>query len=128
MNLLFRAVAVLLLSSVFGILLRKNTPELALLLSIASVCFVFLSTLETIKQFRSFLDSVSTVLSNAEILIRPVLKCLAIAITTRVASELCRDASQGAASSALEFMGTVCALSVAMPLILSLVRTIGALL
>ena len=61
-------------------------------------------------------------------MIRPVLKCLAIAIITKITSELCRDASQNTASAAIELLGTVCALSVAMPLIVSMLKTVGGLI
>ncbi len=55
------------------------------------------------------------------------MKCLDIAAVSRLSAELCRAASQGAASAVVDLMGTVCALSVAMPLILSVVNTIGGL-
>jgi stage III sporulation protein AD len=128
MDLLIRAAAVLLLSSLIGILLRKQVPELSLLLSLASVCFVFAATLTSAASFRDFLDTIRPLIRSEDMLTVPVLKCLSIAVTTQIASELCRDASQGAASAVLEFMGTVCALSVAMPLLLSLVKTLGGLL
>ena len=128
MNLLFRAAAVLLLSALLSILLRKEIPELALLLSLTAICTVLVTALETAKQRRALVSTVQSILKNADMLTAPVLKCLGIAVTTRIASELCRDASQGAASAALEFMGTICALTVAMPLILSLLKSIGGLL
>ncbi len=128
MNLLFRTAAILLLSVLLSILLRKGVPELALLLSLAAICTVLVTALETAKQLRDLVYTTQSILRNADMLTAPVLKCLGIAVTTRIASELCRDASQGAASAALEFMGTVCALTVALPLILSLLKSIGGLL
>ena len=128
MDLLYRATAVLLLSSLLGILLKKNAPELSLLLSLAAVLFVFLSAMSAAEQFREFVRTIQSYLSGMDMLMLPVFKCLAIAVTSRVGAELCRDANQAAAASSLELMGTVCALGVAMPLILSLVKTLGGLL
>ena len=62
-----------------------------------------------------------------ETLTGPVLKCVAIAIITKVTAELCKDASQGAAASAVELAGTVCAMSAAMPLIMSMLKMIGGM-
>ena len=128
MNLLYRATAVLLLSSLLGILLKKNAPELSLLLSLAAVLFVFLSAMSAAEQFREFVRTIQSYLSGMDMLMLPVFKCLGIAVISRVGAELCRDANQAAAASSLELMGTVCALGVAMPLILSLVKTLGGLL
>ena len=98
MNLLFRTAAILLLSVLLSILLRKGVPELALLLSLAAICTVLVTALETAKQLRDLVYTTQSILRNADMLTAPVLKCLGIAVTTRIASELCRDASQGAAT------------------------------
>lgn len=128
MELILRSAAVLLLSALTALLLKKNAPELALMLSLAALCTVFLSLLNVIRQFRSLFDTVSILLPDSEIMIRPVLKCLAIAVITKITAELCRDASQNTASAAIELMGTVCALSVAMPLIVSMIKSVGGLI
>lgn len=128
MELILRSAAVLLLSALTALLLKKNAPELALMLSLAALCTVFLSLLNVIRQFRSLFDTVSVLLPDSEIMIRPVLKCLAIAVITKITAELCRDASQNTASAAIELMGTVCALSVAMPLIVSMIKSVGGLI
>ena len=62
-----------------------------------------------------------------KLFIAPVMKCAAIAIVTKLASELCRDSSQSAVASSVELAGSICALSVAMPLIISMLKTIGAM-
>lgn len=128
MELILRSAAVLLLSALMALLLKKNAPELALMLSLAALCTVFLSLLNVIRQFRSLFDTVSVLLPDSEIMIRPVLKCLAIAVITKITAELCRDASQNTASAAIELIGTVCALSVAMPLIVSMIKSVGGLI
>lgn len=128
MELILRSAAVLLLSALTALLLKKNAPELALMLSLAALCTVFLSLLNVIRQFRSLFDTVSVLLPDSEIMIRPVLKCLAIAVITKITAELCRDASQDTASAAIELIGTVCALSVAMPLIVSMIKSVGGLI
>lgn len=128
MELMLRSAAVLLLSALTALILKKNAPELALMLSFVALCTVFLSLLDTVRQFRSLFDTVTVLLPDSEMMIRPVLKCLAIAIITKITSELCRDASQNTASAAIELLGTVCALSVAMPLIVSMLKTVGGLI
>ena len=54
----------------------------------------------------------------------PLFKTMAIALTVRIGSSFCRDASQNALASLMETAGAVCALVVAAPLL----RTVIALL
>ena len=128
MDLLLKASALLLVASLIGLLLRRNNPELGLVLSLTAVTLVFLLAGSLGEAFKAFTETVGKLTENGAALTYPVLKCLGIAILTRVTAELCRDASNAAASSAVELIGTVCALCVALPLILSIVKTIGGLL
>ena len=128
MDLLLKASALLLVASLIGLLLRRNNPELGLVLSLTAVTLVFLLAASLGAAFKEFTETVGKLTENGAALTYPVLKCLGIAILTRITAELCRDASNAAASSAVELMGTVCALCVALPLILSIVKTIGGLL
>ena len=59
---------------------------------------------------------------------RPMLKCLGIAAASRLGADLCRDASQAALASAVELAGTLCAVAVSMPMIFTMLTTIGGLL
>jgi stage III sporulation protein AD len=57
-----------------------------------------------------------------------MLKCLGIAFISKFGADLCRDASQSALASAVETAGNLCAAALAMPLIISLMTTIGGML
>ena len=47
---------------------------------------------------------------------------------TRVTADLCKDASQNAAASAVELAGTFCALGIIMPLLLTMLKMVGEFL
>ena len=64
----------------------------------------------------------------SETLIKPVIKCVAVAIITKMSADLCKDASQASAASAVELAGTVCALCIIMPLLLSMLTAIGGMI
>ena len=55
-----------------------------------------------------------TGLSSA--LFSPLLKCVGIGLTCRVAADLCRDGGQSAMAGAVELIGAVGALYVSLPL------------
>ena len=77
---------------------------------------------------RTLAETVRTIVGDDETLVLPVLKCVGIAVVSRVAAELCRDASHGAAAAAVEWTGSACAIGVALPLILGMLKTVGGLL
>ena len=101
---------------------------MASLLSIAAITAVLLAALRYAEAFRELTATVRTLLDGSESYLLPVLKCLAAAIVTRIASDLCRDASQTALASAVELTGAVCAVGISLPMILAVLKRIGGLL
>ncbi len=128
MELLFRAVCLALTAAVLVLLIQKQNPELAGVLSIAAICVLLLSVLRYLSAFQELSATVRGLLSGSETVLLPVAKCLAAAIISRVAADLCRDASQSALASAVELAGTFCAVGISLPLILSVLKQIGGLL
>lgn len=128
MELLFKAAAAALTAAAVGLLIKNRNPELSLLLGAGTAALILIASAGFLKGLRELADTVKTIAGSSEALIAPVLKCVAIAIVTRIAAELCRDASQAAAASAVELAGTVCAMSAAMPLLMSVLRMIGGML
>ena len=128
METLFRITALSLTAAVIGLLLRRKNAELTSLLSMAAIAVSLMSALRLADGFRELTGAVRSSLGGGETLLLPVLKCLACAIVTRIGAELCRDASQNALAAAVELAGALCALGISLPLILSLLKRIGALL
>ena len=57
----------------------------------------------------------------------PVMKCVGIGLITNLAGQVCRDAQQGTAASAVELCGVFCALYAALPLVESLLTVVERL-
>ena len=120
MELLIKASAVGIAAGLICLVIKKSNPEL----SAVSICFAAVSFTAPLRELAELIKSMT---SSGELFIAPVMKCAAIAIVTKLASELCRDSSQSAVASSVELAGSICALSVAMPLIISMLKTIGAM-
>lgn len=127
MELVLKASAAALTAAIVCLLIRRGNPEISLLLSICTVSLILIAALGFAEGIRELATAVKTVAGSSETLAAPVLKCVAIAIVTRVTAELCRDSSQGASAAAVELAGTICAMSVALPLILSMLNMIGGM-
>ncbi len=117
-----------LISCCAALLLRKTNPELSFAVSAASVCALLILTLPLAKALNEMRDTMRQLYGMEDAYVVPVLKCCAASLLARTAADLCREASQSAAASTVELMGVLCALSCAMPLIRSMLKTIGELL
>lgn len=127
MELVFKAAAAALTASAAALLIKRTNPEISLLLGACTAALIAIAAMGFAKGLRELSDAVKTISDSSAVYTAPVLKCAAVAIVTKLASELCRDASQGAAASAVELAGTVCALSIAMPLVMSMLKMIGGM-
>ena len=73
--------------------------------------FIFMSEIVSfLKQLIELADLSSAVFA-------PVIKCMGIAIITKLSCELCKDAGQGGIASAVEYTGAVAAVYTALPLL-----------
>ncbi len=119
--------AAALTASVMGLLIKQKNPELALLLSISTVTMILLVSVGLLGSFRELFHTVRTIAGSQEALTAPLIKCFAVALVTKLASELCTDASNRAAAAAVELAGTICAVSLVMPLLISVLKMIGGM-
>lgn len=128
MELVIKTSAAALAAAALALLIRKSNPELSLLVGISVTVLIITASLGFLSGLMELVERVRTMVQGSETLLSPVLKCLAVAIVTKMSADLCRDSSQSAAASALEFAGCICAMSISIPLILSVINMIGGFL
>ena len=116
MELLGKMVVICLLGTVLSVLLKKNGPELAVLLSIAVVGTVTLFLGSTISQIVDFIRRVIDAADLLPELFSPLVKLAGIAFISRIGADLCRDAGTSALAAILEAAGALCAILVSLPL------------
>jgi len=128
MALVLKASAAAISAALIALLLKRSNPESALLLSAVTLIVLSAASLRFLGELRELLDLVQELYGVSYQFCRPIIKCLAIAIVTRFSSDLCRDASQAALASGVDFAGGVCALSVALPLVVSVLKNLRSML
>lgn len=127
MELIFKSAAAALLAAVAGLLIRRTNPEMSLVIGAATVAIIAASALGFAGELSTLTKTVKTLVGTSDTFIAPIFKCTAIAVVTKLTADLCRDAAQAATASAVELAGTLCAMSVSMPLIISMLRMIGGM-
>jgi stage III sporulation protein AD len=128
MELLIKCVSLAVFCVLVILLLRRWNPELSFALSAVCVLVLLLSFGAVIEELLGSLREVQRIFQSSAVHARPMLKCLGIAFISKFSADLCRDASQSALASAVETAGNLCAAALAMPLIISLMTTIGGML
>ncbi|MBR0040333.1 MAG: stage III sporulation AC/AD family protein [Oscillospiraceae bacterium] len=128
MELPIRICGILLVSCCAALMIRRNSPELSLLLSMAAVTLVIGAAAALFKPLTDLWEKSRELFGVGEVYLLPVVKCCAIALISRLTADLCREASQIAAASAVEFLGLLCALGAAMPLVGNMMSVIGEML
>ncbi len=98
-------------------LLRKHTPEQALLLTLAVLLLVLARCLQAalpaLEEIKALFARAGTDAAYVSVL----LKITAAALVTKVCSDLCRDGGSQALASAVETAGSIASVVIALPLI-----------
>lgn len=111
-----RITAFCMIGVILTLALRKNIPEIALLLVLASILSVLLLLGQPLYDLLAFFRELGEKSGLSEKLLLPLYKTMGIALVVKVGGGLCKDAGESALSSVIELSGAVCALITAIPL------------
>ncbi|MCF2664313.1 stage III sporulation protein AD [Oscillibacter valericigenes] len=117
MEQVFQITALCVVGALLAVVVRRGSPELALLLTLAAVSAVLLYLAGALEELLSFLTELGERSGVSLDLFVPLYKTVGIALVVKVGSTLCRDAGESALGAVVETAGAVCALLVALPLL-----------
>ena len=104
-------------AAVLGAVLRRHTPELALLLTLCAGLWMLHLVTEGLGAVLALLEELNGLAGLSEELLEPVVKTVALSILTRLTAEVCRCAGDSGVAAFVETAGTVLALTAALPLV-----------
>lgn len=128
MGTMVQVAAVGITAAVLGTVLRKNTPELALLLVLCAGLWILAAAAAGLRAAFTLMEELAGLAGLSEILLEPVAKTVALSILTRLTVEICRSAGEGGIAAFVETAGTVLALVVALPLVRAVVELMAEML
>ena len=111
-----RVTALCLTGALLAVLLHRSGGEMALLLSLAVCGVAAMVLMEPLEELRDFWEEAAAWGELPVELFTPLIKTVGIALLSRIGSDLCRDAGEGAIASVLETAGAVAAIAVSLPL------------
>lgn len=128
MEMFIRVAAIAIVASVMAVLLKKNTPEISLLLVLAAAMLIIGVFLDLFGTIRDFINTLAQAAGLSSAIITPLIKTIGVAIVCKLATEVCKDASQNTIASVVEIVGAVTALYIALPLMSTAIEMIGSLI
>ena len=117
MEQVLQAAALCVTASLLAMVVRRGSPETALLLALGAAAVVLAALADPLAQVLAFAEELGRRSGISEELLAPLYKTVAIALVVRVGGSLCRDAGESALGAVVETAGAVCALLAALPLI-----------
>lgn len=127
MDMLIKAGAVAVTASACALLIKNRNPELSFAVTALCALVIVMTALGMLTPLYDFLRELIESTGLTAAIFAPVLKCMAIAVLTKLICELCRDAGQSSAAVAVEYLGSIAAIYTLLPLIRSMLKTIKEL-
>ena len=128
MEILIKAAVIGVTGTIFAIVIRKFNGEISLLLAVALVSVIIYMAGDTAREIITYIKELSNETGMSALYISPVIKTVGIAIVTEMTSKVCKDGGQSAVSSAIELIGALAAVYVAMPVVRSVLEMLRGLL
>lgn len=128
MDAMVRLAAAAVTAVVLSGVLKKTTPELALLLTLAAGIWMLAVVADGLGAVVELMKELAGQAGVSEVLLEPVVKTVALSILTKLTAEICRSAGESGVAAFVETAGTVLALVVALPLVRAVAQLMGELL
>ena len=116
MEQMWKITAVCLVGSILAVLVKKTGPDLGIAVSLAVIGAVSILLLRLGGEVISALQQMLEFSGLLPELFQPLVKTMGIALLSRIGSDLCRDAGEGAIASLVEAFGAFGAVAVSLPL------------
>lgn len=128
MNAWVRLFALALCTTVLTLTVRKQTPELGLLLSLSGCVAAVLLIAPWLTDLLDLLGELGEKAGLESDVLEPMWKVIGIGLLTQISSSVCTDAGQTALSKLMELGGGLLALCAAGPLLRAMLALIEELL
>ncbi|MEG1857440.1 MAG: SpoIIIAC/SpoIIIAD family protein [Pseudoflavonifractor sp.] len=125
---ILKIAAVAIIAALCAVAVKKNVQELGLVIALAACVLTLILTLGAIQSVMDLLDMLARTAGLSPAVLSPVIKTVGIAILTRIAAEICRDAKENGIASAVETAGAATALVAALPLVRAVLSMMNRLL
>ncbi len=113
-----------LITTFLALILKEQKPNFAFLLTLFAGCFIFLFLVDKIYEIIRLLQKIAQKGNVDTMYIETILKIIGVAYIADFASNITKDAGQGALAAKVELAGKIIILTMAIPILTVLIETI----
>jgi len=119
-----QAVGLAIIAVVLLLVIRRQRPEMAVLLSLVVGVAIFFMVAQRLTAILDFLRELAARARVDSLYLNTVLKIVGIAYITEIGAQVCRDANEGSVASKVELAGKVLILTLAIPIVMAILEAI----
>jgi stage III sporulation protein AD len=125
---IFQIVAVGIVGGILAVMLKKENPTFAVLVSLAVAVLIFIFLMPPLAALIALISNITGLLSTGQEYVLVVVQIIGIAYVAEFGAQICQDAGEGSIASKIELAGKVLIMGVAAPIIISLVEQVVAVI
>ena len=128
MESIVKIAAIAVTAALCAVVVKKQVPELGLVLGLVAGALILTFSVTALKSTKELMETLADTAGLSPVVLTPVIKTVGIAIVTKLAAEICRDAKEGGIAAFVETAGAAGALLVCLPLMQTVLNMIADLL
>lgn len=106
------------------IIIRKERPEIAVVLGIAATGIILLALIKSVTQILTVFESIAVKANLNLEYFKLIIKIIGMAYLAGFAAQICKDAGEGGMAAKIELAGKIFILGMGIPLMVSLLDVI----
>ena len=112
-------------ATVFSVFIKRQKPEIALLLSLLTGMAILIFSFPYLKAVVDMFQNIAGQVGLKSGYIKLILKVIGIAYIAQFGSEICRDAGETSTASKIELAGKIIIMAISMPAIYSFIEVVS---
>lgn len=121
---IIKIVVIGIVSSILALTLKKQNPEISILISIVAGIIIFMMVLPKLQTVIDMLISISQNINLDKMYISIVLKIIGIAYIAEFGVQICKDSGETSIASKIELVGKILIMVVSAPILIALMELI----
>lgn len=119
-----RIVGLALITTIFALIIRREKPALALMLSLSFSLMVLLAVMGKLATIINVLQEMADQADANFFFLSTVLKILGVAYLTELGAAICRDAGEEAIATKMELAARIIIAVMALPIMVAILQTL----
>jgi len=125
---IFQVIAVGILAAVLAITIKKQNPDMAILITIAATVLIFFMVLPMLTQTVSIVNYIGNLATGQSAYINLALRVIGVAYMAELGASVCNDAGETAIAAKIDMAARLIIMVMALPVLVDILQIITGLL